>query len=55
MRDSQSEPESESTLRFPAAVNLVLAVTAIATIYFGLAPNQTLNFILQRNLIGNLR
>jgi len=55
MRDSQSEPESESTLRFPAAVNLVLAVTAIATIYFGLAPNQILNFILQRNLIGNLR
>jgi len=55
MREPQSQPESEPTLRFPLAVNVVLAVTAIATVYFGLAPNQILKFILQPNLIGNLR
>jgi NADH-quinone oxidoreductase subunit N len=55
MRDPQSEPESAATLRFPIAVDIVLAITAIATLYFGLAPNQILKFILQPNLIGNLR
>jgi NADH-quinone oxidoreductase subunit N len=55
MREPQSQPESEPTLRFPLAVNVVLAVTAIATVYFGLAPNQILKFILQPNLLGNLR
>jgi NADH-quinone oxidoreductase subunit N len=55
MRDPQSEPESAATLRFPITVNIVLAITAIATLYFGLAPNQILKFILQPNLIGNLR
>ena len=39
-------------VRFPAAVNVVLAVTAIGTVYFGLFPNQVLNFILQPNLIA---
>jgi NADH-quinone oxidoreductase subunit N len=55
MRDPQSEPESAATLRFPITVNIVLAITAIATVYFGLAPNQILKFILQPSLIGNLR
>ena len=55
MREPQSEPSSDATLRFPITVNIVLAITAIATIYFGLAPNQILRFILQPNLIGHLR
>jgi len=56
MRDpaAGAEPEATSTLRFPLTVNIVLAFTAIATIYFGLAPNQILRFILQPNLIGHL-
>ena len=39
-------------VRFPVAVNVVLAITAIGTVYFGLFPNQVLNFILQPNLIA---
>src|SRR6202043_2423276 len=45
MRDPQSGPEP-ATIRFPITVNIVLAITAIATLYFGLAPNQILKFIL---------
>jgi NADH-quinone oxidoreductase subunit N len=55
MRDSKAEPESAATLRFPLTVNLVLVFTALATLYFGLAPNQILRYILQPNLLGNLR
>ncbi len=49
------EPSSEAALpivRFPVTVNVVLAVTVIGTVYFGLFPNQVLNFILQPNLIA---
>ena len=49
------EPTAEHTpvvTRFPLAVNLVLAITAMATVYFGLFPNHVLNFILQPNLIA---
>src|ERR1700681_4026611 len=38
--------------RFSLSVNLVLAITAIATVYLGLFPNHVLNFILQPNLIA---
>ena len=49
------EPSSEAALpivRFPVTVNVVLTVTVIGTVYFGLFPNQVLNFILQPNLIA---
>jgi NADH-quinone oxidoreductase subunit N len=55
MREPQSEPDSDAALRFPITVNIVLAITAVATIYLGLAPNQVLRYILQPNLIGHLR
>jgi hypothetical protein len=31
---------------------VVLAVTALGTVYFGLFPNRVLNFVLQSNLLG---
>ena len=55
MREPQGAAEPLRTVRFPAAVSVVVALTAIATIYFGIAPNQILRFILQPDLIGNLR
>jgi NADH-quinone oxidoreductase subunit N len=52
MREGSAEAMAAAPVRFPAAVNVVLAVTAIGTVYFGLFPNQVLNFILQPNLIA---
>jgi hypothetical protein len=37
---------------FPLPVNIVLFVSAVGTVYFGLFPNQVLSFVLQSNLIG---
>jgi NADH-quinone oxidoreductase subunit N len=52
MREGSAEAMAAAPVRFPMAVNVVLAVTAIGTVYFGLFPNQVLNFILQPNLIA---
>src|ERR1700692_4078370 len=49
MREGSAEAMAAPAVRFPVAVNVVLAVTAIGTLYFGLFPNQVLNFILQAN------
>jgi NADH-quinone oxidoreductase subunit N len=49
------EPAAESkpaVVGFPLAVNLVLAITALGTVYFGLFPNRILNFVLQSNLLA---
>jgi NADH-quinone oxidoreductase subunit N len=53
MREGSAEAMAAPAVRFPVAVNVVLAVTAIGTVYFGLFPNQVLNFILQPNLIAH--
>jgi NADH-quinone oxidoreductase subunit N len=37
---------------FPLPVNIVLFVSAVGTVYFGLFPNQVLHFVLQSNLLG---
>jgi NADH-quinone oxidoreductase subunit N len=42
-----------AVVSFPLTVNVVLAVTATATVYFGLFPNQVLSFVLQSNLLGH--
>ncbi len=55
MREPQGEEAPSSTLRFPMAVTAVVVVTALATVWFGVAPNQILRFILQPDLLGNLR
>jgi NADH-quinone oxidoreductase subunit N len=52
MREGSAEAMAAAPVRFPVAVNVVLAVTAIGTVYFGLFPNQVLNFIFQPNLIA---
>jgi NADH-quinone oxidoreductase subunit N len=52
MREPSAETAASTPMRFPLSVNLVLAIAAIGTIYFGLFPNQVLNFVLQSNLLG---
>src|SRR6266852_3705058 len=49
------EPSAEATpavVGFPLTVNLVLTITAVGTIYFGLFPNRILDFVLQSNLLA---
>src|SRR6266849_5209351 len=49
------EPSEDSTPAiavFPLTVNLVLTITALGTVYFGLFPNRILNFVLQSNLLA---
>jgi len=53
MREPSAETASSAPMRFPLTVNLVLSVAAAGTIYFGLFPNQVLNFVLQTNLLGH--
>src|SRR5229473_2150870 len=52
MRESSAEAKSAAPVGFPLTVNLVLAFTVVGTLYFGLFPNQVLNFILQPTLLG---
>ncbi len=53
MREPSAEIASAAPVGFPLTVNLVLALTVVGTVYFGLFPNQLLNFILQPNLLGH--
>jgi NADH-quinone oxidoreductase subunit N len=55
MREPIAEASASEPARFPLTVNLVLGVTAAATIYLGLFPNQVLKFVMQPNLLSNLR
>src|SRR5579863_4426119 len=52
MREPSSAEATPAIVAFPLTVNLVLAITAIGTLYFGLAPNRILNFVLQSNLLA---
>ncbi len=52
MRESSAEAASAPRVGFPLTVNFVLAFTVAGTLYFGLFPNQVLNFILQPTLLG---
>lgn len=54
MREPSSEAEP-APMRLPLTVSTVLVITTIGTIYFGLFPNQVLNFILRPDLLGALR
>src|SRR5438067_2094389 len=53
MRESSAEAASAPPVGFPLTVNFVLALTVAGTLYFGLFPNQVLNFILQPTLLGH--
>jgi NADH-quinone oxidoreductase subunit N len=52
---AQVEPAGAAGLRLPLSVAVVVFVTTVGTIYFGLFPNQVLRFILQDTLLSNLR
>jgi NADH-quinone oxidoreductase subunit N len=52
MREPSAEHASAPPVSFPLTVNVVLAVTAIGTILFGVMPNPVINFILQPTLFG---
>ena len=55
MREPSEDSASAAPIAFPATVNIVLAVTAIGTVYFGLFPNQVLRLLLEKTLIGGLK
>ena len=54
MREPNPEAgPAPAVIGFPLPVNVVLAITAAGTLYFGLFPNQVLSFVLQSNLLGH--
>ena len=53
MREPSAESAAAAPVGFPLTVSVVLAVTAIGTILFGLMPNPVINFILQPTLFGH--
>ncbi len=55
MREPAEDSASTPPIAFPATVNVVLAITAIGTVYFGLFPNQVLRLLLDKTLIGGLK
>src|SRR5271155_4558661 len=52
MRDPIPEVAPTTPVRFPAAVNVVLAIAVIGTLWLGLLPSKTLNYLLQTTLIN---
>jgi NADH-quinone oxidoreductase subunit N len=53
MREPEGKAAPAAVIGFPLTVNVVLTVTALGTVYFGLFPNQVLTFVLQSNLLGH--
>jgi NADH-quinone oxidoreductase subunit N len=53
MREPSTEIAATIPVRFPLAVNVVLAISVVGTIWLGLAPGKTLNYLLQTTLINN--
>jgi NADH-quinone oxidoreductase subunit N len=53
MRDPKAGDAPIAVVGFPLSVNVVLTVTALGTVYFGLFPSRVLNYVLQSNLIGH--
>lgn len=54
MREPSAEVAAAAPVRFPVAVNVVLAISALATLYLGLLPSRMLNYLLQTNLLNRL-
>ena len=53
MREPSAEVAASLPARFPLSVNVVLAIAAFGTIFLGLLPSRTLNYLLQANLLNN--
>jgi NADH-quinone oxidoreductase subunit N len=52
MREPSAEIAAAAPARFPLSVNVVLAITAFGTIFLGLLPSKTLNYLLQSTLLN---
>src|SRR3989442_10545720 len=52
MREPSAEAAALAPVRFPLGVNVVLLITVVGTILFGLYPNPVIQFILQPTLLG---
>ena len=50
-----AEGAAVEPLVFPAPINIVLAIAALGTVYFGVFPNQALRLLLEKTLIGGLK
>jgi NADH-quinone oxidoreductase subunit N len=53
MRESSAEAAASAPVSFPLSVSVVLAVTAVGTILFGVVPNPVINFLLRPSLFGH--
>jgi NADH-quinone oxidoreductase subunit N len=53
MRESSAEAAAAAPIGIPLSVGVVLAVTAIGTILFGVMPNPVINFLLRPSLFGH--
>jgi len=53
MREPSAEVAKAAPVGFPLTVNVVVAITAVGTILFGVMPNPVLRFILQPSLLGH--
>jgi NADH-quinone oxidoreductase subunit N len=55
MREPAQDSVASAPIAFPVTVNIVLAISALGTLYFGLFPNQALRLLLEKTLIGGLK
>jgi len=55
MREPAQDSAATAPIAFPVTVNIVLAISALGTLYFGLFPNQALRLLLEKTLIGGLK
>ncbi|HEX9222345.1 MAG TPA: hypothetical protein VF860_03350, partial [Candidatus Acidoferrales bacterium] len=53
MREPSAETAALAAVRFPVSVSVVLLITFVGTILFGIYPNPVINFILRPNLLGH--
>src|SRR5579859_2801593 len=50
MRQPAEDSAATAPIAFPVTVNIVLAISALGTLYFGLFPNQALRLLLEKTL-----
>ncbi|HTQ58769.1 MAG TPA: NADH-quinone oxidoreductase subunit N [Candidatus Solibacter sp.] len=55
MREPNAEIAATVPASFPLPVNVVVAITAIGTVWLGILPSKVLNYLLQANLLNSLK
>lgn len=53
MREPSAEVAATTPARFPLPVNVVLAITVVGAVYFGLWPSRILTYLLQTKLLNH--